>query len=384
MTTVIALGVGLGIGIVIRSRLRTPKNIPPTNWGKFFIGCGEQLQKNPKGFVLQQAQRYGYSKTFGIRLLGSLVYYFCPTPADINVMMNDELRASSHALLQGSQFGAVVGRNNFAQELYASVIRRKLETERARVLPAMADVVSQTVNGWLDINLLRDSDDISKSITHLVAYVMSRVCLGRVGFDDPELIEAFIGLNTDSGIVFQMSNVLPSFMARIFSDIKVHKHYAIIKAKTLPVIHQRRKQQTSPSIDEDADDLLGFFIDVTDDDTRVAELVAAVMVGGLVDLVNTVTNSLYDIAAVPGLQTNIQSGAPPSDFVPDRTSASQWDKLRSAVLETLRLSACMFGPVRKIVVDNFKLGSDPRLVLPKGSGIAASQYVSHNFSAEVG
>jgi len=293
------------------------------------------------------------------------------------LMMNDELRASFHALANDTQLGAVVGRHNFAQDLHASVIRRKLETERAQVLPAMAEVVSQTVNDWLDKNPLTDTDDISDSLKHLMAYVMSRVCLGRVGFDDPELIAAYIGLNTDSGVVFQISNLLPSPIARMFSDIKVHKHYAIIKKKILPVIHQRRKLQTGASVDEKADDLLGFFLDVSNDDTSVAELVAGIVIGGLINVSVGVTNGLYDIIAVPGLQTNILSRASPEKFVPDRTSNGQWDKLRSAVLETLRLSACVFGPVRKIIVDDFKLGSDPRLVLPKGSGIAASPYLVH-------
>jgi peroxidase len=243
------------------------------------------------------------------------------------------------------------------------------------VLPAMADVVSQTVNDWLEKNPLGDSDDISGSLKLLMAYVMSRVCLGGVGFDDPELIEAYIGLNSDSGTVFQISNLLPSFIARIFSDIKVHKHYAIIKKKILPVIRQRRKLQTGAK--EGLDDLLGFFLDATDNDTNVAELVAGIVIGGLLNVSVGVTNGLYDIAGVPGLQTNILSRALPREFVPDRTSTGQWDKLRSAVLETLRLSACVFGPVRKIVVDDFKLGSNPRLVLPKGSGIAASPYVSN-------
>jgi peroxidase len=333
------------------------------------------LQKDAKGLLVQEAQKYGYGKTFGLRLFGSLVYYICSNPTDIGVMMNDELRASSHALEKDAQFGAVVGRHNFAQELHASVIRRKLETERARVLPSFADVVAGTVDDWLDKNPLSDTEDISGSLMHLMAYVMSRVCLGRLGFDDPELIEAYIGLNSDSGVVFQFSNLLPSFIARIFSDAKVHKHYATIKRKILPVIRERRRLQTGASVDEEVDDLLGFFLDATDSDSNVAELVAGTAMGGFIVSVG-MTNGLYDICAVQGLQEKIQSAARPREFIPDRTSTGPWDNLRSAVLETLRLSACVFSPVRKIIVNDFKLGSNPRLILPKGSGIAASPYVS--------
>ena len=381
MTILSSVVAALAVAQVILPWLRRPRNTPPTNWGAFIIGCGQQLQKDPKGFLVQQAQKYGYSTAFGIRLLGSLVYYICPTPVDIDMMMNDEPRASFHAILKRAQFGAVVGRSNFVQDMHASVVRRWLETERARVLPAMADVVSRTVDDWLNKHTLKNSNDISRSMTHLVVYVMSRVSIGRIGFDDPELIEAFIGLNTDAGVVYQVSNLLPSFMARIFSNIKVHNNYATIKTKILPVIRQRRKLKTGSSDNKNADDLLGFFLDATDEDTRVAELVAAVLVGGLVASI-ALTNGLYDIAGVPGLQAGILSGAPPGEFVADRTSTSQWDKLRSAVLETLRLSACAFGPVREVMVDDFKVGSDPQLVLPKGSGVAASQYVSHIYSSD--
>jgi peroxidase len=380
MTLFLRVVAAIAVAQVIIPWLRRPGNTPPTNWGAFIIGCGQQLQKDPKGFLVQQAQRYGYSTTFGIRLFGSLVYYICSTPVDIGTMMNDEPRASFHAILMRAQFGAVVGRSNFAQDLHASVVRRWLETERARVLPAMADVISQTVDDWLDRYPLKSSNDISGSMTHLVVYVMSRVSIGRIGFDDPDLIEAFIGLDTDAGIVYQVSNLLPSFLARIFSTIKVHNNHATIKTKILPIIRQRRKLKTSSGDNKNVDDLLWFFIDAIDDDTRVAELVAAVLVGALVSVNVAVTNGLYDIAEVPGLQADILSGAPPGEFVADRTSISQWDKLRSAVLETLRLSACVFGPVREIMVDDFKVGSDPQLVLPKGSGVVASQYVSYIYS----
>jgi peroxidase len=153
-----------------------------------------------------------------------------------------------------AQFGAVVGPSNFAQDLHASVVRRWLETERARVLPAMADVISQTVDDWLDRYPLKNSNDISGSMTHLVV-VMSRVTIGRIGFDDPDLIEASIGLDTDAGIVYQVSNWLPSFIARIFSTIKVHNNHATIKTKILPIIRQR-KLKTSSSDNKNVDDLL--------------------------------------------------------------------------------------------------------------------------------
>jgi peroxidase len=387
----------LALGILIIQWFRIPRNTPPTTSGFPIIGVGKQLQADPKGFLVSQARKYGRGKTFGLRLVGSLVYYISSAPPDLEAMMNDELRASFHALAADTNLGAVVGRHNFAEELHASVIRKKLETERSETLPRLAEVVSGAVDAWLAKNRLSDTADIGPALTNLMAYVMSRVCLGSVGFDDPELLNAYLGLNSDSGIVFGVSNLLPSFIGRIFSDLYVHKHYATIKKKILPVIHLRRKYQKESKeskSDKQLDDILGFFLDGTDDDNRVAELVAGIVIGGLINVSIGVTNALYDIVSVPhehiglldlisgdhharNLQKDITTSAPAHQFVPDQTGKSTWNPLRSAVLESLRLSACIFGPVRKIIVDDFKLASDPGLVLPRGSGFAASPYLVH-------
>jgi len=385
----------LGLGIFIIQWFRIPRNTPPTTWGYPIIGVGKQLQADPKGFLVSEARKYGGGKTFGLRLVGSLVYYVSSAPPDLKVMMNDELRASFHSLATDTNLGAVVGRHNFSEELHASTIRRKLETERSETLPRLAEVVSGAVESWLAKNPLSDTPDIAPTLTNLMAYVMSRVCLGSVGFDDPELLNAYIGLNSDSAVVFGVSNLLPSFIGRIFSDLYVHKHYATIKKKILPVIHLRRKyQKDSKGVKKELDDFLGFFLDATDDDTRVAELVAGIVIGGLSNISICVTNVLYDIVSAEhehtslldllsgvhvakDLQKAIPTNASPNRFIADQASESPWNPMRSAVVESLRLSACIFGPVRKIVVDDFKLGSDPGLVLPRGSGLAASPYLVH-------
>jgi hypothetical protein len=61
--TVVALALG-------QAWVRKPKYNPPTTWGKFIIGCGQELQKDPKGFLVhaQQAVMYGYCKDMAKRL----------------------------------------------------------------------------------------------------------------------------------------------------------------------------------------------------------------------------------------------------------------------------------------------------------------------------
>ena len=80
----------------------------------------------------------------------------------------------------------------------------------------------------------------------------------RVGFDDPELVEAYIGQNDDSGIVFKVSNLLPSVVTRIFSDIKVHKHHTTIKKKLCLLFVNGVSCRLAPSSDKRADDLASF------------------------------------------------------------------------------------------------------------------------------
>jgi len=82
-----------------------------------------------------------------------------------------------------------------------------------------------------------------------------------------------------------------------------------------------------------------------------------------------VTNGLYDIAAVLALQTNYSGARPERICSRQNIDWANGTKLRSAVLETLRLSACVFGPVRKIIVNDFKLGERSAIILLRAAGL---------------
>jgi peroxidase len=365
------------MGSAILVQLRRPRLTPPTTWGSFVVGVGQKLQADPKNFLAKQARLYGEGKTFGLRLFGPLVYYVGSSPQDIDIMKNDELRASVHAIGVALNQGSLLGQQNNAEDLFPSFIRRKFETERSETLPQFAEVVSQSMNTWLTDNPLDGNiADISDRITHLSTYITSRVCLGPQGFDDAELLEAFIGFNSDAATIFQISALLPPLVGRIFSNWKVHKHSRIIKKKLLPLIRERRKRHVGPRRNVDADDLLEFMLDVTDDDTRIVGLICGIILGTLQAISAAIHNGLYDVASSPGLQASIRCTEPANHIIPDSVTRGGWNSWRSVTLETLRLSAGIFGPVRQIIVRGFKLGSDPRLSLPKGSVFAVSPYVS--------
>jgi hypothetical protein len=89
----------------------------------------------------------------------------------------------------------------------------------------------------------------------------------------------------------------------------------------------------------------------------------------LQNVASGLNNALYDAVSAPARQRLQPVPLDPQTF---------WHTplhVKAAVFESLRLSACIFGPVRKIVTKGFKLASDNSQVLPKNSYLAASAYV---------
>jgi hypothetical protein len=71
---------------------------PPINWGDTIVGVGQALQNSPKDFILSQQTVFGKGKTFGLRLIASTIYFIAGNGADLDVMKNDEYRASFNTL----------------------------------------------------------------------------------------------------------------------------------------------------------------------------------------------------------------------------------------------------------------------------------------------
>jgi hypothetical protein len=64
------------------------------------------------------------------------------------------------------------------------------------------------------------------------------VYLNCVVFDDRELIEAYIGLNSDSGTLFQVSNLLPSVNTTQLSRRQSYSLFANGVHGRLPMLKQ--------------------------------------------------------------------------------------------------------------------------------------------------
>lgn len=75
-----------------------------------------------------------------------------------------------------------------------------------------------------------------------MAYIMSQdlTCTSTVVFDDRELIEAYIGLNSDSGTLFhwQVSNLLPSVNTTQLSRRQSYSLFANGVHGRLPMLKQ--------------------------------------------------------------------------------------------------------------------------------------------------
>jgi hypothetical protein len=100
---------GIVTFIVVKdfTKRRLP-HAPAINWGNILVGIGQELQKNPKDFLLKQQKEFGKGKTFGLRLFGSILYFVAGNDADVDSMKHDELRASAHDLSDDVQLGSVV------------------------------------------------------------------------------------------------------------------------------------------------------------------------------------------------------------------------------------------------------------------------------------
>jgi cytochrome P450 len=390
------IGIGSALAVVLGGaflwwkdrrdrRLQPGVRFPPINWGKPIIGVGAALQKDAKNFLTRQATIYG-GKTFGLRLFGPLVYFIATSEDDVSVMCNDEPRASLVELTKDSQLGAIVGRHNFKQQLHATVIRRRLETDAPQTLPELAKAIEQVVGEWLDQH--KDTlsanggkvTDFRPLAVDLMARVMSFVCIG--GHEDvyknPELIQAYMALNKDSNVIFGIANLLPGWLSRRFADFKVRSHYATIRKHVLPVV-QWRKSMYKPSAPPTSS-LLDSFLNAADSDKDVSELVGGIVIGGLINLADGLTNALYNVAESKddGLQGKLRARQPAERITPLKPdTTSSWNLLRSVTLESLRMAGCVIGPVRKIVVKGFRLGSDPALQLQRDSGLAASPLLMH-------
>ncbi|EJD49621.1 hypothetical protein AURDEDRAFT_182766 [Auricularia subglabra TFB-10046 SS5] len=369
-------------------RLRPGVLAPKTNGGYWFFGVCSALKARPAKFVLQQYESFG-RKTFGLRLFGSLVYYVCSTPDDIDVMANDEERASLVELSRDRHLGSVIWRHAFKQHLFATVIRRRLETAAGETLPPLAKVVQEVVEDWLKENenvLKRKIDDFRPHALQLSARILTRVIFGRKRdvSKNHKLLNAFIGLANDPDQFIGVWTLVKRWYARVLLRFNCGYRGAIRK-RILPLISARRTEYVEGK--SDMNSLLDAFLDAASEDNDVAQLIEGIVIGSLTNLADTLTNALYNVAEVDGLQNKVRAGQDVARIVPRAPSSSSWNLLRSVTLETLRLAGAVLGPARKVAVKDFKIASvtvkDPKLgtkttlQTPLDSVLVASPLITH-------
>lgn len=352
--------------------------------------AGQPFQKDPKGYVLNLAAKYG--KTFGMQLAPTFLYFIATKSEDVQFMIDNEKQASLVVLTDDTQLGAVIGRRNFQTQLHASVIRQQLETDGAKTLPVLAGVIQEVVDQWFNEhhdNFTQDGgrvDDFRPLANDLIARVMSRVCIGpyKDVYRKPELIQAFIALDKKSNTIFQVTGLISSFgwlgkkISRFMSNFLVWSPDRKIRRFVLPVIKARRDSPDHRQGQPSTSSLLDAFLDAAENDQDVSDLVGGVVVAGMISMTDAFTNALYNIAERrDGLQRHVCSSEPAPNIDPRGPISNSWNLLRSATLETLRLAGGVVVPARKVIVEDFHISTGERL--PLNSIFSASPIVSNSY-----
>ncbi|KAJ6569058.1 heme peroxidase [Mycena capillaripes] len=350
--------------------------------------AGRPFQKDPKGYVLNLAAKYG--KTFGLQLAPTFIYFIATKSEDVQFMIDNEKQASLVVLTDDTQLGAVIGRHNFQTQLHASVIRQQLETEGAKTLPVLAGVIQEVVEQWFNEhhdNFTQDGgqvDDFRPLANDLIARVMSRVCIGSYKdvYRKPELIQAFIALDKKSNTIFQVTGLISSFgwigekISQFMANFLVWSPDRKIRKFVLPVIKARRDSSDYHQSQPSTSSLLDAFLDAAENDQDVSDLVGGVVVAGMISMTDAFTNALYNIAEQrDDLQRHVCSSEPAPNIDPRGPISNSWNFLRSATLETLRLAGGVVVPARKVIVKGFRISTGERL--PLNSVFSASPILMH-------
>jgi cytochrome P450 len=372
------------LGFLAYKKETAPKT-PPILSGLPIIGEALTFQKNPLKILTEGFQKYrkSPSKSFGIKL-ASMTHFVITDPRDLELMKEDnpyEVKFSLHLFLQAINFGLITKKVNFDSDLHTKLIRTHLSDPTT--IAAFGPVIEEASKTFLERNPLvvkgqttGQFNSLNDWCTQYITFVTSRCIVGPKGYDNDELLKTFMKFNDDAIKAMGLSSLLPSFL-QFLAAKEINKDFEVVRRILAPVITARRNAGLRNSNNQPV--FLDFIMEAVDDNQRVADLVAIVVWGGLVNLQANFTSTLLDILNEPGLQNTILSSlksASPSNLNTFSSSNPQWKVLRSAMFESIRLSGPITGPAR-ILLSSVPLASDPSLTLPKGKVATLSAYYTH-------
>ncbi|KAG8533893.1 uncharacterized protein KY384_001634 [Bacidia gigantensis] len=368
------------ITLIIVWRRRQPRlALPPALQGWPILGNALAFQKDSKALLLRGFHKFQpFSGCFGIKL-ASLTHYVLTKPEDLDIMKEDnayEVKLNEHAFMEAINISIITKKENFDSDIHNRLIRNHFSDPST--VAGFATTIEEAAQLFVKTNPLSTSkshDDLNDYFSRYIAFVVSRCVVGPKEFDRKELLDTFLKFNTDAINAMGLSSMLPKFL-RFLAAIKINRHFKTIRNILVPMIASRR---SDISTREKESAFVNFIMDVVDNNDRVADIVAIVVWAGLTNLQATFSSTILDIINQPGLQDTVLSSlsnATLSNLDAFTRSSSEWQLLRSATFESIRLSGPTTGPAR-ICTENVQLRSDPSLTLPKGQAATLSSYYTH-------
>ncbi|CCL99231.1 uncharacterized protein FIBRA_01246 [Fibroporia radiculosa] len=360
---------------VLRREIR-PRE-PPLIWKWPILGVALQFKADPTVLISEGMKRWN-GKVFGLELANTR-QFILTKPEDVQAIVDDgpyEVKFSLHDFLASVDIPLITGDANFATDLHTKIIRAHLHDEAT--LAGFAKTVEDAAHSFFAAHPLVARDRTSEHYANLndylyqyIVYVVSRCVVGPEGFDNPELLEVFLKFNDDSVNAMGLATLLPSFL-RFIARRPIVADWKRIRPILMPIIAKQRRAGKSKDIN-----LLNFVLLEVEDDKKASDMLSLLAWMGLTNLQASLTSTFFDIVNRPGFQYRILAslgGASLKSLSMARTE--QWKYLRSATLESIRLSGPATGPART-VLQAFQLPSEPGIYIPKGQAVSLSAYYHH-------
>ncbi|KAK4221571.1 heme peroxidase [Podospora fimiseda] len=375
-----------GLGAWIIGYTRKTVNAPPVLRGWPVVGEALSFQKDPLALLQEGFSKYGASpsRCFGIKL-ASLTHYVITNRADLKLIKEDnpyEIKFNLHQFFVAINCSIITKKENFESDIHTKLIRTHLSDPET--VSKFGPVIHQASNEFINRNPLaadksqNHPNGINDWIDQYITFVVSRCIIGPKGYDNSDLLKAFLKFNDDAIKAMGLASLLPSFL-QFLAASDINKDFDTIHKATLPIIKERRSNLATKDAKSEPV-FLDFFLEVVDDDNRAADLIAIVVWVGLVNLQATVSSTLLDIINDLTGQETISSSLSSATLANLDTFShgpSEWSTLRSAMFESLRLCRPIIGPARIVALDNVHLASQPELSIPKGEVATLSGYFIH-------
>lgn len=268
----------VGIASIVLAAISRTKNwpgYPPVLTGWPILGQALAFQKDPRALLSKGFNQFrsSPSRSFGIKL-ASLTHYVLTQPADLLLWTLDnpyEVRFSLHSFMQAINMPIITKKENFDSDIHNQLIRFHLSDPST--VAAFSDVIREAVYSFINSNPLSSNsyagnhhDGLNDYFSRCICLVISRCVIGPVGFDNVDLLSAFLKFNDDAINAMGLSSLLPKFLQSLAAS-KVNKDFKNIRSTLVPIITSRRNGKPSQ---EKGPVFLDFIMTVVDNDERVA------------------------------------------------------------------------------------------------------------------